>query len=748
MENTITLNQKISLELGLNDWQVENVIQLLSGDATIPFISRYRKEMTGSLDEVVLTTIRDRQEQLLELEKRRAYILKTIGDQGNLTPELKNSIIEAETMALLEDLYLPYKPKRRTKATIAREKGLEPLARLLYEQKNIDVENAATAYINPDKQVKDIDEALAGARDILAEWISEDAGIREMLRKMFYHQGNLTSKVIRGKETEGVKYKDYYDFSEAIKKIPSHRMLAIRRGEKETFLSVDIQPDEIMVHQRLGKMLITGRNASAEQVEVAFHDAYKRLLKPSMENEVRVETKKSADAEAISVFAENLRQLLLSPSLGQKRVLALDPGFRTGCKLVCLDEQGKLLFHTAVFPNEPQRKVEESASVIRKLVDTYRIEAVAIGNGTAGRETETFVRSLNLPPEIVIVMVNESGASVYSASEVAREEFPNEDVTVRGAVSIGRRLMDPLAELVKIDPKSIGVGQYQHDVDQGALKKSLDDVVVSCVNAVGVELNTASREILAYVSGLGPQLAANIVEYRNENGPFLSRENLKKVPRMGGKAFEQCAGFLRIRGGNNPLDGSAVHPERYDLVKKMAADLGCTVKEMLDDPKLRERIRLRDYVTGDVGLPTLEDIMNEMNKPGRDPRKSFEVFEFSKGIMDISDLRQGMVLPGIVTNITKFGAFVDVGVHQDGLVHVSQLADRFVSDPAEVVKISQQVTVRVVEVDAARKRISLSMKKEEKPTGKPGSKPDKKPDKHSAGGDMKSKLEALRGKFK
>jgi protein Tex len=748
MENTITLNQKISLELGLNDWQVENVIQLLSGDATIPFISRYRKEMTGSLDEVVLTTIRDRQEQLLELEKRRAYILKTIGDQGNLTPELKNSIIEAETMALLEDLYLPYKPKRRTKATIAREKGLEPLARLLYEQKNIDVENAATAYINPDKQVKDIDEALAGARDILAEWISEDAGIREMLRKMFYHQGNLTSKVIRGKETEGVKYKDYYDFSEAIKKIPSHRMLAIRRGEKETFLSVDIQPDEIMVHQRLGKMLITGRNASAEQVEVAFHDAYKRLLKPSMENEVRVETKKSADAEAISVFAENLRQLLLSPSLGQKRVLALDPGFRTGCKLVCLDEQGKLLFHTAVFPNEPQRKVEESASVIRKLVDTYRIEAVAIGNGTAGRETETFVRSLNLPPEIVIVMVNESGASVYSASEVAREEFPNEDVTVRGAVSIGRRLMDPLAELVKIDPKSIGVGQYQHDVDQGALKKSLDDVVVSCVNAVGVELNTASREILAYVSGLGPQLAANIVEYRNENGPFLSRENLKKVPRMGGKAFEQCAGFLRIRGGNNPLDGSAVHPERYDLVKKMAADLGCTVKEMLDDPKLRERIRLRDYVTGDVGLPTLEDIMNEMNKPGRDPRKSFEVFEFSKGIMDISDLRQGMVLPGIVTNITKFGAFVDVGVHQDGLVHVSQLADRFVSDPAEVVKISQQVTVRVVEVDAARKRISLSMKKEEKPTGKPGSKPDNKPDKHSAGGDMKSKLEALRGKFK
>jgi protein Tex len=521
MENTITLNQKISLELGLNHWQVENVIQLLSGDATIPFISRYRKEMTGSLDEVVLTTIRDRQEQLLELEKRRAYILKTIEDQGNLTPELKNSIIEAETMALLEDLYLPYKPKRRTKATIAREKGLEPLARLLYEQKNIDVENAATAYINPDKQVKDIDEALAGARDILAEWISEDAGIREMLRKMFYHQGNLTSKVIRGKETEGVKYKDYYDFSEAIKKIPSHRMLAIRRGEKETFLSVDIQPDEIMVHQRLGKMLITGRNASAEQVEVAFHDAYKRLLKPSMENEVRVETKKSADAEAISVFAENLRQLLLSPSLGQKRVLALDPGFRTGCKLVCLDEQGKLLFHTAVFPNEPQRKVEESASVIRKLVDTYRIEAVAIGNGTAGRETETFVRSLNLPPEIVIVMVNESGASVYSASEVAREEFPNEDVTVRGAVSIGRRLMDPLAELVKIDPKSIGVGQYQHDVDQGALKKSLDDVVVSCVNAVGVELNTASREILAYVSGLGPQLAANIVEYRNENGPFF-----------------------------------------------------------------------------------------------------------------------------------------------------------------------------------------------------------------------------------
>ncbi len=773
MDTTTSLNQRVTIELGLKDWQVDHVVRLLEDGATIPFISRYRKEMTGSLDEVVLAQIRDRLEQLGELEKRRAYILKTIEEQGKLTPELKKSLEEADMLAILEDLYLPYKPKRRTRATIAREKGLEPLARLIFDQKNIDLEETASQYIDPEKEVNGVEEALQGARDIMAEWIAEDVRVREMLRNLFSKEGILTCRMIRGKETEGVKYKDYYDFSEQVKKIPSHRMLAMRRGEKEMFLSIDIQPNESNALQPLEKLLITNRNSSSEQVKLAIQDGYKRLLKPSMETEIRMHTKKEADIEAIAVFVDNLRQLLLAPPLGQKRVLAIDPGFRTGCKVVCLDEQGKLLHHTAIFPNEPQNRVAESAATLKKLADSFNIEAIAIGNGTASRETESFVRSLGLRPEIAIVMVNESGASIYSASEVAREEFPDQDVTVRGAVSIGRRLMDPLAELVKIEPKSIGVGQYQHDVDQAALKKSLDDVVVSCVNAVGVELNTASKEILSYVSGLGPQLAANIVRFRNENGPFQSRESLKKVSRMGEKVFEQCAGFLRIRDGINPLDGSAVHPERYELVRKMAADSGCTVRDLLTDAERRGRVHIADYVTEEVGLPTLQDIMEEMSKPGRDPRQTFEVFEFSEEVKDIQDLRTGMILPGIITNITKFGAFVDIGVHQDGLVHISQLSDQYVSDPAEVVKINQRVKVKVMEVDVGRKRISLSMKSEnpsstrkdvKDSTGKPspggksvsGGKTGKETFRGVTGssgspdspGDMKSKLEALKGKFK
>lgn len=771
MDPTTFLNHKISMELGLKDWQVTHVVNLLEGSATIPFISRYRKEMTGSLDEVKLTQIRDRLEQLLELEKRRSYIKKTIDEQGKLTSELKIRLNEAGTLAALEDLYLPFKPKRRTRATMAREKGLEPLARLLFDQKKINIEELAGGYIDPGKDVKNVEEALQGARDIIAEWVAEDGRVRETLRNLFSKGGILSCKIIKGKESEGDKYKDYFNFSGPVKKIPSHRMLAMRRGEKEKFLSIDIQPDETVALQRLEKLLITGINSSSDQVKRSIHDGYKRLLKPSMETEIRMQTKKEADIEAISVFMDNLRQLLLAPPLGQKRVLALDPGFRTGCKLVCLDEQGKLLHYTTIFPNEPQNQVAESAAIIKKLVESFNIEAIAIGNGTASRETESFVRFLGLSPKIVVVMVNESGASIYSASEVAREEFPDQDVTVRGAVSIGRRLMDPLAELVKIEPKSIGVGQYQHDVDQTALKKSLDDVVVSCVNAVGVELNTASSELLSYVSGLGPQLASNIVQFREKNGPFKTRESLINVPRMGEKVFEQCAGFLRIMGGINPLDGSAVHPERYDLVRKMAMDSGCTISDLLTDATRRGKIRISDYVTEEVGLPTLHDIMEEMSKPGRDPRQTFEVFEFSEEVKEIHDLKNGMILPGIVTNITKFGAFVDIGVHQDGLVHISQLSDEFVSDPAQVVKINQQVKVKVMEVDVERKRISLSMKSEN-PSSQKQPRQDsikqpaidsvkqplrdsaenqgsgKKPVKETSSGDMKSKLEALKGKFK
>jgi uncharacterized protein len=762
-----SINRQISTELGLRDWQVQQAVDLMGGGATIPFISRYRKEMTGSLDERILSRIRDRQEQLQELEKRRAYILKTIEEQGNLTAELKRYLEAAQTLSLLEDLYLPYKPKRRTRATVAREKGLEPLASVIYEQKDLDPRDMAIRYVDKVKDVNDVDQALQGARDIMAEWIAEVARIREMLRNLFLREGILVCRVIRGKETEGIKYKDYFDFSEPVKKIPSHRMLAMRRGEKEKFLSIDIQPEEDLALERMGKILIKTKNGCSEQVELAIREGYKRLLKPSMETEIRLQTKKEADVEAIAVFADNLRQLLLAPPLGQKRVMAIDPGFRTGCKVVCLDEQGKLLHHTVIYPNEPQNRIKESADEIKKEVDVYKIQAAAIGNGTASRETENFIRSLDLPVGMAIVMVNESGASIYSASEVAREEFPDQDVTVRGAVSIGRRLMDPLAELVKIEPKSIGVGQYQHDVDQAALKKSLDEVVVSCVNAVGVELNTASKEILSYVSGLGPQLAANIVNFRNDKGPFRTRESLNKVPRMGEKAFEQCAGFLRIRNGENPLDGSAVHPERYGLVEKIAFDAGCTVADLLSDAERRGRIRIADYVTEEVGLPTLKDIMEEMNKPGRDPRQTFEIFEFSKEVKDIHDLKTGMILPGIITNITKFGAFVDIGIHQDGLIHISQLSDHYISDPSEVVQINQRVKVKVTGVDVVRNRISLTMKSEQGsserrkgkvPSGKPmkgekilpvsGSGGEDHTAEGSSQGDMKSKLDALKGKFR
>lgn len=737
----------IASEGDLKTWQVENVMKLLDEGATIPFISRYRKESTGSLDEVSISRIRDRSGQLREIDKRRDYILKSVSEQEKLTPDLEKAIKMAETMAVLEDLYLPYKPKRRTKATIAREKGLEPLAKLLFEQKEIPVEAVALKYVNPEKEVNNAGDALQGTREIIAEWISEDAYVREKLRERFMNQGIMVSKVIRGKETEGQKYKDYFEFQEKISKIPSHRMLALRRGEKELILSLDIQPDEESAIGDIENCILVNNNEATQQVSLAIKDAYKRLLKPSMETEVRMKTKKTADTEAISVFADNLRQLLLAPPLGQKRLLALDPGFRTGCKLVCLNEQGKLMYHTTIFPHEPQQKVLESSQTLLHLVNEYRIEAIAIGNGTASRETERFVRSVGLPSAVTIVMVNESGASVYSASGVAREEFPDQDVTVRGAVSIGRRLMDPLAELVKIDPKSIGVGQYQHDVDQTDLKHSLDDVVISCVNAVGVELNTASRELLSYVSGLGPQLAGNIIDYRNNFGAFRSREDLKKVTRMGEKAFEQSAGFLRIYNAENPLDASAVHPERYQLVDKMARDLETTVQELIASAEKRNNIDIKKYVSEEVGIPTLNDIIDELNKPGRDPREAFEVFAFSDDVKEISDLQPGMVLPGIVTNITKFGAFIDIGVHQDGLVHISQMADRFVSDPAEVVKIHQKVTVSVVEVDAERRRISLSMKSRE-PQPSKTSGIEKRQQTQTPEVDYQTKLSALKGKFR
>ena len=703
---------KIAKELNLAPAQVKTVAGLFGEGATIPFVARYRKEATGSLDEVALTSIRDRLDQLAELDKRRESILKSLEERNLLTDDLKAQIMAAETMAVLEDVYLPYRPKRRTRATIAREKGLEPLAQQILAQETNDVEAVAAAFVNEEKGVADTTEALQGARDIIAELVSEDTNARAAMRALFLDKGMCESKVAKGKEEEGAKFKDYFDWSEAAAKAPSHRLLAMFRGENEGVLSLTIAPDKEEAQTLLSGLFVKAKNAAAEQVALAAEDSYTRLLGPSMETEVRAELKKRADTEAIRIFAENLRELLLAPPLGRKRVLALDPGFRTGCKLVCLDAQGKLLHDDVVYPHSGEGAARDAGKKVRALCEALGAEAIAIGNGTAGRETEAFVRELGLSAAIPVVMVNESGASIYSASEVAREEFPDKDVTVRGAVSIGRRLMDPLAELVKIDPKSIGVGQYQHDVDQAALKRSLEDVVMSCVNGVGVDVNTASKQLLMYVSGLGPQLSANIVAYRNENGPFETRAQLKKVPRLGPKAFEQAAGFLRIQGGKNPLDASAVHPESYGIVDAMAKDLGCKVKDLMGDAALRTGIQLDKYTDDKVGLPTLRDIMNELAKPGRDPRKQFEAFSFQEGVHTMEDLVPGMRLPGIVTNVTAFGAFVDIGVHQDGLVHISQLADHFVKDPNEVVKVHQRVMVTVMEVNIPLKRISLSMKSE------------------------------------
>lgn len=735
---------KIAQEFSLQPRFVDATIKLLDDGATVPFISRYRKELTGSMDEVEVANVRDRLAQLRDLDKRREAILKSIDEQEKLTPELKAKIDAAETMAVLEDLYLPHKPKRKTRASVAKEKGLELLAKVLWEQGGVFPEQEAEQFISEEKGVEDVNAALQGARDIIAEWISEDADARKKIRGLFKSEGVVSSRVLKGKEQEGHKYKDYFEWEESLKDIPSHRLLAIRRGEREGILMMDTSIPEDMAFDTLGRMFVQGQNTASEQVEIAMKDSYKRLIKPSIETEARLDSKKSADLEAISVFAENLKQLLMAAPLGQKSVMAIDPGFRTGCKLVCLDRQGKLLEHTAIYPNEPKKDIHTAGAVVMALAQKHNIEAIAIGNGTASRETEQFVKSLGLPRNIIIAMVNESGASIYSASEVAREEFKEYDVTVRGAVSIGRRMMDPLAELVKIDAKSIGVGQYQHDVDQNELKHSLDDVVMSCVNGVGVELNTASKQLLTYVSGLGPQLAENIVKHRNENGAFKSREELKAIPRLGDKAFEQAAGFLRIKGAANVLDESAVHPERYETVSTMAKDLGCSVEDLVKDKNLRSRIDLKKYVTETVGLPTLKDILDELAKPGRDPREQFEAFAFADNVHEISDLSVGMKLPGIITNITKFGAFVDVGVHQDGLVHVSHLSDSFVSDPAAAVKLQQKVTVTVLEVDVPRKRISLSMKSD--PFGKPAPKK-KRREEREPEGDLQAKLAMLKGKF-
>lgn len=699
---------KISKLLSLAEWQVENTIKLLEEGATIPFISRYRKEMTGSLNEVQIISIHEQYRRLQEVDKRRDTILKTIEEQGKLTDDLKEKILKAETISELEDLYLPYRPKKRTKASMAREKGLEPLAKKIFLQEKIDIELEAEKFIG--EKVPDVEAALQGARDIIAEWISEDRIARERIRQLFAREAIIKSKVIKDKEKEAIKYQDYFDFSEPLKNSPSHRILAMFRGEKEGFLRITIEPSEEKALEILKKLFIKSNNSSSQQVLIALKDSYKRLLAPSIETEFRNEAKERADDEAIKVFAENLRQLLMFPPFGNKRILAIDPGYKTGCKIVILDENGNLLHNETIYPHPPQNETGKSAKKIDTLISQYKIDAIAIGNGTASRETERFIKSLRFSRDIKVFVVNEAGASVYSASKVGREEFPDYDVTVRGAVSIGRRLMDPLAELVKIDPKSIGVGQYQHDVDQDKLKEALDNVVISCVNTVGVDVNTASKHLLTYVSGLGPQLAQNIVEYRNQHGPFKSREDLKKVPRMGEKAFEQSAGFLRIRDAENPLDNTAVHPESYYIVEKMAKKLGVGIKELIEDKELRKKICLEEFIDDKVGLPTLLDIMNELEKPGRDPRKEAKILEFAEGIYSIEDLKPGMILPGIITNITNFGAFVDIGIKQNGLVHISQMTDKFIKSPLEVVKLHQHVKVKVLDVDIQRGRINLSMK--------------------------------------
>ncbi|MCL4483157.1 MAG: RNA-binding transcriptional accessory protein [Bacteroidetes bacterium] len=698
----------IAARAGVSKNQIISVLNLFDGGATIPFVARYRKEMTGSLDEVFLAQIKEEDERLDELEKRKETILKSIGEQNALTPELQNKIENCFQLNELEDIYLPYKPKRRTRAAIAREKGLEPLAEILMNQVEKDPGSRALRFLND--QVANVEEALAGARDIIAETVNEHEGARNIVRNCFAREAVVYSKVVKGKEEEGVKYRDYFDSSEPLKRCPSHRLLAMRRGEKEGFLKLSLSPDDERTVERLEHYFVTSANKSSEQVVLAIRDAYKRLLAPSMETEFFSDSKQQADNEAIKVFAENLRQLLLAPPLGQKRVMGIDPGYRSGCKVVCLDAQGNLLHNETIYPHPPQSEVAQAMKKITSLIDSYKVDAIAIGDGTASRETESFFKRIRFDRDLQVFVVSEDGASVYSASKIARDEFPQYDVTVRGAVSIGRRLMDPLAELVKIDPKSIGVGQYQHDVDQKKLQSSLENSVELCVNKVGVDLNTASSHLLNYVSGLNATLAQNIVEYRKENGPFPSREALKKVPRMGPKAYEQCAGFLRITGATNPLDNSAVHPERYKLVEKIASDLGCPLMELIGKEQLTSKIDLNKYVSKEVGIPTLTDILNELAKPGRDPRSGIKHFEFADGIYSMTDLIPGMVLPGIVTNITRFGAFVDVGIKQDGLVHISEMADRFISDPAEIVKLQQHVKVRVVEVDIPRKRIAFSMK--------------------------------------
>jgi uncharacterized protein len=702
------LSQIIASELNIALKSVQNTISLLDEGATIPFISRYRKEMTGSLDELQVGNIKERYEKLQEIEQRKETILKSMDEQNVLTPELKKKIEETYNLTELEDIYLPYIPKRKTGADKAREKGLEPLAKIMMKQYERDIEGRAASFISDD--VADTNEALQGARDIIAEWVNEHKVGREIVRSVFDKEAVITSKVVKGKEEEGIKYKDYFDWSESLKRCPSHRFMAMKRGEKEGYLKLSVSPDAENCIHRLDRFFVKGNTSASEQVAEAVSDAYKRLLSSSIETEFTNLFTEKSDTEAIKVFAENLRQLLLASPLGQKRVLALDPGYRTGCKVVCLDAQGNLKENSTIYPHAPQNEYQKSSNIITSLVDKHQIEAIAIGNGTASRETEAFAKGLRFKHKVDIYVVSEDGASVYSAGKVAREEFPDYDVTVRGAVSIGRRLMDPLAELVKIDPKSIGVGQYQHDVDQSQLKKSLDTVVESCVNSVGVNLNTASKHLLTYVSGLGPQLAQNIVDFRAENGAFDSRDKLKKVPRLGAKAFEQAAGFLRINDAKNPLDNTAVHPEAYKVVKQMATDLGCSIKDLIENKLLRDKINLQSYVSDKFGLPTLNDIMKELDKPGRDPRSEIKTFEFAEGIYSIDDLYEGMVLPGLVTNITNFGAFVDIGVKQDGLVHISQLANKYISDPNEIVKLQQQVKVKVVEVDRIRKRIQLSMR--------------------------------------
>ena len=703
---------RIAQALNLSEEQVRNTLDLLETGATIPFISRYRKEATGSLDEVQIGNIKDLYAKWLELDKRRSAILDSISEQGKLTPELREKIEQADSMSVLEDLYLPYRPKRKTRASVAVEKGLQPLAKILLSQRQLDLEREAARFVNEEKGVASAEDALAGARDIIAELISENAGLRNRLRQTFLRYSRISTRLIPDKVDEDEKYRIYYKAEELLAKAPSHRILAMLRGEEEGILRVHIAPDEERTLADMKRRLIKNNSNGAQQVWMAATDAYKRLLQPQMETEMRKFYKEKADKEAISVFTKNARQLLLAAPLGQVTTLAIDPGFRTGCKVVILNPQGKLLYNETIYPHPPVAQYKLASDKLKRLVLQYQVDAIAIGNGTAGRETENFVRHIPFEREVKAFMVNESGASVYSASPVAREEFPNYDVTVRGAVSIGRRLMDPLAELVKIDPKSIGVGQYQHDVNQKMLQESLQATVESCVNYVGVELNTASKQLLSYVSGVGPALAQNIVDYRDENGPFESREGLKKVPRFGAKAFQQAAGFLRIREAENPLDGSAVHPESYKVVEKMAKDLDCSVADLIKNKELRQQIVLQNYTTATVGMPTLEDIMKELAKPGRDPRTQFEMFEFDKNVHTIRDLTVGMVLPGIITNITNFGCFVDIGVHQDGLIHISKLSDHRISDPSEVVHLNQKVMVRVESVEIERKRISLALEKE------------------------------------